>query len=107
MIIVSKLGRNKLKEAEKVESVQEAPECIGIEEIELSIEVVEECNGEAPVMVQSEKKPKRPYQWKGEKRRQRSEEHNAKIAKALSGRQLSEEHRQSIADAMIGNQNFR
>ena len=34
-------------------------------------------------------------------------EHNAKIAKALTGRSLSEEHRQNIAESMIGNQNFK
>ena len=74
-------------------------EKVGEELIELLDETIE-CNVEAPV------KPKRQYVWKGEKRRQRSEEHNSKIAEGLRGRNLSEEHRHNIAEAMIGNDNF-
>ena len=79
------------------------PEASGLNESGETIELLEEqleCHDEAPV------KPKRKYQWKGEKKRKRSEEHNEKIAKSLSGRNLTEEHRQNIAEAMIGNNNF-
>jgi hypothetical protein len=79
------------------------PQTSGLNESGETIELLEEqleSNSEAPV------KPKRKYQWKGEKKRKRSEGHNEKIAKSLTGRNLTEEHRQNIAEAMIGNDNF-
>lgn len=90
---------------ENVENVSvDIPQASGLNENTERIELLEEqlgSNVEAPV------KPKRKYQWKGEKKRKRSEEHNEKIAKALTGRSLSEEHRQNIAEAMVGNDNFK
>jgi hypothetical protein len=80
------------------------PEASGLKVDDELIELLEEqieCTGEVVI------KPKRKYEWKGEKTRKRSEEHNAKIAKSLAGRTLSEEHRQNIAEAMVGNQNFK
>ena len=90
---------------ENVENVSvDILEASGLKENDERIELLEEqleSNVEAPV------KPKRKYQWKGEKKRKRSEEHNEKIAKALTGRSLNEEHRQNIAEAMVGNDNFK
>lgn len=82
----------------------ELPDCPDCIENQIEVKHIEErieINDEVPV------KKKRKYEWKGDKTRKRSAEHNAKIAKALSGRQLSEEHRHAIAEAMIGNDNFK
>ncbi len=92
-----------MKEEDK-NIVVDIPEVSGLKEIEDVIELLPdeiECNDDVPVKV------KRKYVWKGDKKRQRSEEHNAKIAKALSGRQLSSEHKHNIAESMVGNQNFK
>lgn len=94
-----------MKEKENIENVSvDIPQPSGLNENDERIELLEEqleCNVEAPV------KPKRKYEWKGERRRKRSEEHNEKIAKSLTGRSLSDTHRQNIAEAMIGNDNFQ
>lgn len=92
-----------MKDEVKNNSV-DIPEASGLKEVDEMVELLEEqleCTGEFPV------KSKRKYEWKGDRTRKRSEEHNAKIAKALAGRTLSEEHRQNIAEAMVGNQNFK
>lgn len=39
--------------------------------------------------------------------RTRTEEHNAKIARAMSGKAKSESHCAAISEAMIGNSNFQ
>ncbi len=60
-----------------------------------------------PVIIQEEK-PKRKYIRKNPDlkiKRNRSQEHNQKIAEALRGRSLSIEHKQAISEAMIGNNN--
>jgi hypothetical protein len=90
-----------MKDKNMSDDIQDVSGCnVSVELIE-NIEKQMECQEEVPV------KTKRKYVWKGEKKRNRSVEHNEKIAKALTGRQLSEEHRAAIAEAMIGNENFK
>ena len=73
---------------ENVENASvDIPEASGLKENDKTIELLEEqleSNVEAPV------KPKRKYEWKGERKRKRSEGHNEKIAKSLTGRNLTE-----------------
>ena len=96
-----------IEKAEKFEVLPEVAGCLENESVEISIDSESECHVEAPAIQEMNIKPKRKYEWKGERNRKRSKEHNAKIAKALTGRSLSEEHRQNIAESMIGNQNFK
>lgn len=80
------------------------PDCILNPSEVKPIEEILEINDDVPA---TPTKPKRPYRWKGEKKRERTPEHNQKISKAMSGRQLSEDHKAAISEAMMGNQNFQ
>lgn len=79
------------------------------EDIEICGETLFGISAEEPEEVEEEEpRQKRKYVRKDPNKkitRRRSAEHNAKIAKALTGRILDPSHRDAIAQSMIGNQN--
>jgi hypothetical protein len=79
------------------------PEDTGLNEEVVDIENINEDEKMQPEAFEDKPKKKRGLK-KGQKIK-RSEEHNKKIAEALTGRNLSEEHKAAISESMYGNVN--